>query len=179
MGPWPPPNAAGMGCWVVLACAVGAGIRVETAFRGRISKRGMGCVNGRTPNNGLAGNPVGMPGIELVEIACALPTNASTNGFKPCFKASAPAPAESPHFRRSRRVMRRCKRALAISRRFLGVISAFLNRALETFFGRNGMHSPPFGCYITVEETRQAYSTEATETSGRQTCASLDSAHVA
>src|SRR5712691_6243079 len=120
-----------MGCWVVLACAVGAGFRVETAFRGRTSKRGMGCVKGRTPNNGLAGNPVGIPGVELVDIARALPTN----GFKPCFKASAPAPAESPHFRRSRRVIRRCKSALAISRRFLGAISAFLSRALETFFG--------------------------------------------
>src|SRR5258708_17525568 len=122
-----------MGGWVVLACAVGAGFRDETEFRGRTSKRGMGWVNGRTPNNGLAGNPVGMPGIELVEIAWALPTN----GFKPCFKASAPAPAESPNFRRSRRVIRRCKRALAISRRFLGLVSAFLSRPLETFFGRN------------------------------------------
>src|SRR5258708_33008829 len=100
-------------------------------LRGRIYMRCMGLVNGRTTNNGLAGNPVGMPGIELVEIAWSLPTN----GFKPCFKASAPAPAESPNFRRSRRVIRRCKRALAISRRFLGVISAFLSRALETFFG--------------------------------------------
>src|SRR5258708_39574567 len=97
----------------------------------------MGCVNGWTPNNELAGNPVGMPGVELVDIACALLTNASTNGFKPCFKASAPAPAESPHFRRSRRVIRRCKRALAISRRFLGAISAFLSRLLDAFFGSN------------------------------------------
>jgi hypothetical protein len=43
-----------------LACSVGAGFSVETAFRGNTSKRGMGWVNGEAPNSGLGGKPVGM-----------------------------------------------------------------------------------------------------------------------
>src|SRR5216683_912362 len=59
MGPVPPPSAGSTVCWVVLACAIGAGTSVETAFRGNTSKRGIGCENFVIPNVGLAGRPVG------------------------------------------------------------------------------------------------------------------------
>src|SRR5438067_12514533 len=60
------PSSAGFrGCWVVLACAVGAGLSVETALRGKTSKRGMGWVNGCTPKSGLRGAPVGMDAYAL------------------------------------------------------------------------------------------------------------------
>src|SRR5712692_2951000 len=59
IGPVPPPRAGSTVCWVVLACAIGAGTSVETAFRGNTSKRGIGCENFVIPNVGLGGRPVG------------------------------------------------------------------------------------------------------------------------
>src|SRR6266705_2313762 len=69
-----PSSAVFRGCWVVLACAVGAGVRNVNGFgfRGRTSKRGMGCVNAWTPNSGLLGKPVGMLAYALL-----------INGFNP------------------------------------------------------------------------------------------------
>jgi len=87
------PSSAGFStCWVVFASAVGAGLSVETAFRARRSRRGIGCVNGWTPNSGLAGKPVGM-----VESALA------ANGLSPLFKMMVPAAVKSPSLIRSRR----------------------------------------------------------------------------
>src|SRR5258708_19249708 len=71
-----PSSAVFNSCWVWLASAVGAGFRVAIGFRGKTSKRGMGCVNACTPNSGLRGKPVGT-------LAYAL----RTNGFKPCFQS--------------------------------------------------------------------------------------------
>jgi len=86
----------------------------------------MGCVNAWTPNSGLDGNPVGMLAYALL-----------TNGFKPCFQASTPAPVKSPHLSRSRRVICPSASALTISRRFLRAFSASLSRILDVFLERN------------------------------------------
>src|SRR5919199_1925328 len=77
-----PSSAVFRSCWVVLASAVRAGLSVETGTRGSTSKRSIGCVNGWTPNSGLAGKPVGM-----FEFANAL----RANGVRPFFKMTAAA----------------------------------------------------------------------------------------
>ena len=95
MGPVPPPNAASTGCCVVLACAVGAGFSVETAFRGRTSNRGMGCENGVTPKVGLGDSPVGTSNPKqrvLKLLARAL----GTKGLRPPMGAKSPALVKSP-----------------------------------------------------------------------------------
>jgi hypothetical protein len=58
MEPKPPPRTAGAAGGLVLASAVGAGFKDVIGFRGKTSKRGIGCVNRSAPNSGLGGTPV-------------------------------------------------------------------------------------------------------------------------
>src|SRR5713226_8976712 len=122
-----PSNAVFRSCWVVLACAVGAGLSAETELRGRTSKRGMGCVNAWTPNSGLRGRPVG-----IEESAYAL----GAKGLSPFFNTSVPAVVKSPILIRSRRETCPCDHAFRISARFLRAFSASFTRALDAFPGR-------------------------------------------
>src|SRR5262249_28863939 len=108
--------------------AVGAGLRAETGIRGKTSKRGIGCVNGWTPNSGLRGRPVGM------EESSAYALRA--NGLSPFFNTSAPAAVKSPNFIRSRRESRPCDHACRISARFRRAFSASLTLAPDAFCGR-------------------------------------------
>src|SRR5258706_12115220 len=164
-----PSSAVFNSCWVWLAWAVGAGFRVPIAFRGNTSKRGIGCVNAWTPKSGLRGKPVGT-------LAYAL----RTKGFRPFFQRSMPPTVNNPHLNRSRRVTCPSASALMISWRFLRAFCASLIRSFDALLERNINSS--FDFQITQwhreartdsETAREAHSTEAAETSGRRTCASL------
>src|ERR1700704_258100 len=130
MGPVSPgltPSNAGLrSCWVVLACAVGAGLKVAIAFRRNTSKRGIGCVNAWTPNSGLRGKPVGT-------LAYAL----RTNGFRPFFQRSMPPTVNNPHLNRSRRVTCPSASALMISWRFRRAFCASFIRSFDALLERN------------------------------------------
>jgi hypothetical protein len=108
-----------------LASAVGVGFRDETAFRSRTSKRGIGWLNGPTPNRGLSGTP-------LAASAEAL----DTNGLSPPIGASRPVPVKRPNLRRSRRETRPHESSLTISARFFRACSASRMRAFDAFHGR-------------------------------------------
>src|SRR3989442_14206257 len=123
-----PSNAVFRSCWVVLAWAVGAGLSTETAFRGRTSNRGIGCVNAWTPNRGLRGKQVGM------EESSAYALRA--NGLSPFCNTSVPAVVNSPILIRSRRETCPCDHAFRISARFLRAFTGSLTRALEALPGR-------------------------------------------
>ena len=129
MGPVSPaatPSSAGFrGCCVVLAWAVGAGLSVETALRGKTSNRGMGCVNGWTPNSGLDGAPVGMDAYAL-----------GANTLSPFVMTRVPAADMRPMRIRSRRETCPSQNALTISARFFRAFSASRSRALDAFRGR-------------------------------------------
>ena len=128
IGPKPPPSAGSTALCVWFDCAVGKGFSEVTGFRSGTLKRGIGCVKGWTPNNGLGGAPVGML-LPLTELA--LPTN----GFRPPIGASKPAVVKRPSFKRSRRDTWPCERALTISNRFLRAFSASLNRVFDAAHG--------------------------------------------
>src|SRR3954462_6590514 len=89
MGPLSPgstPGSAGShSCWVVFASAVGAGSSVATAFRYRRSNRGIGVVNGCTPNSGLGGAPVGTWPYALLAY-----------GLRPLVRTRVPAAVKRP-----------------------------------------------------------------------------------
>ena len=95
-------------------------------FRGSTSNRPMGCVNGRTPNIGLGGAPVGM-----VES-----TWAEAYGLNPRIGASRPALVKSPIFKRSRRESWPWDNPLTISNRFFLAFSASRSRAFDALHGR-------------------------------------------
>src|SRR3954467_7098466 len=122
MGPVPPPSSAGTGCGVVFASFVGAGLSVATALRGSTSKRGIGCVNGCTPNNGLGGAPVGIAAYALF-----------AKGLKPLIGNRSPPAEITPHLIKSRRETCPQEYAWTISRRFFRAFSASLSRALDAF----------------------------------------------
>src|SRR5712671_1126681 len=120
-----PSNAGFKGCWVVLACAVGAGLSAETGFRGSTSKRGMGWVKAWTPKSGLRGAPVGIDAYALF-----------ANGLKPLVRTKVPAADMSPILIRSRRETCPWESAFTISARFLRAFSASRTRAFDAFRGR-------------------------------------------
>jgi hypothetical protein len=125
MGPKPPPSAGSTGCGVVLACAVGAGVKAETGIRGNMSKRGMGVENAVVLlSNGLGGSPVGM-----LELANAL----RPNGLSPLIGTSRPAEVNNPILIRSRRETCPWECALIMSHRFFRASSASRRRAFEAF----------------------------------------------
>src|SRR5215831_12430491 len=146
----PPTRAGSTGCCVWFDCACGAGFKVETALRAKTSKRGIGWVNGLTPNVGLGGNPVGMPLLsELVARSalldrvirvCAL--RGLTKGLRPPIGTMIPADVNSPHLTRSRREIWPCASALVISARFRCAFSASRSRR-GSAFGDNQMPSCP------------------------------------
>ena len=131
----PPTSLGSSGCCVWLACACGAGLNDDTGFRWKTSKRGIGCVNGRTPKSGLLGKPVGMPlpplRVPKLLVVCAF--KGRTNGLSPPIGATIPAEVKSPHFTRSRRDTCPCDSALLISARFLRAFSASLILPLSLF----------------------------------------------
>src|SRR5436305_7895522 len=139
MGPVVPagkPNPASSTCGVILACAVGAGFNVDTAFRFSRSKRGMACENAGTPKVGLFAIPVGMlnpkqrvPLLKVLVCAC----NGRTNGFKPPIGANTPAAVNRPIRTSSLRETLPCERAFTISARFLRAFSASLSLRLSLF----------------------------------------------
>src|SRR5256886_7807669 len=132
-----PSNVVFRSCWVVLAWAVGAGLSVETGFRCRTSKRGMGWVNAWTPNSGLRGSPVGIAAYAL-----------RANGLSPFCNTSAPDAVKSPILIRSRRDTWPCDHAFRISARFRRAFSASLTRALDAFPGRYIHVSPCRICSV-------------------------------
>src|SRR5262249_23944019 len=103
-------------------------INDEIGLRGRTSKRGMGCVNGCTPNSGLRGNPVGM------EEPSAYALRA--NGLSPFLSAITPLAVKSPILIRSRREICPCDHAFRISARLRRAFSASRTRARDAFPGR-------------------------------------------
>src|SRR6266852_4865149 len=120
-----PSSAVFSGCWVALASAVGAGLRVETALRGKTSKRGMGWVNGWTPKSGLRGAPVGMDAYAL-----------GANTLSPLVMTRVPAAVMRPMRIRSRRETCPSQNALTIPARFFRAFSASRIRAFDAFRGR-------------------------------------------
>src|SRR5438477_3490374 len=124
IGPVPPPSLTSTGWVVGFASAVGAGFNVETALRGRRSKRGIADENAATPKVGLAATPVGTSKPKHRVLACA----AFMKGFRPPIGARSPALVNKPHFTRSRRDTLRCDRAFMISARFLRAFTASRNR---------------------------------------------------
>src|SRR6266852_65631 len=132
-----PSSAVFSGCWVALASAVGAGLRVETALRGKTSKRGMGWVNGWTPKSGLRGAPVGMDAYAL-----------GANTLSPLVMTRVPAAVMRPMRIRSRRETCPSQNAFTISARFLRAFSASRKRAFDAFRGRYTLRPPSGqGCY--------------------------------
>src|SRR5216683_7128147 len=120
-----PSSAVFRGCCVVLACAVGAGFKVETAFRGKTSNRGMGCVNAWTPKSGLRGAPVGMDAYAL-----------GAKTLSPLVMTKVPAADIRPMRIKSRRETCPSQNAFRISARFLRAFSASRTRAFDAFRGR-------------------------------------------
>src|SRR4029077_15438861 len=137
----PPTKAGSTGCCVWLDIACGAGFKVDTALRASTSKRGIGWVNGWTPNVGLAGSPVGIPILSnwvarialLGVLVCAAvwPYADLTNGFKPPIGSIMPALVNKPHLTRSRRLIWPWDSALVISARFRRAFSASRIRLLS------------------------------------------------
>ena len=74
---------------------MGAGVKAVMGFGERVSRsaRGIAWVNGKAPNSGLRGAPVGTAANALL-----------ANGLRPCLSASPPTVVNTPHLKRSRRL---------------------------------------------------------------------------